>query len=333
MADPFQTTVAQYLAQGQDIPFFVNAAWLTALQKFSSSGIVDPRKIGATGPIITIGDDVFSIESQPDCGPNDQTSEVTGLLISTASTSVGYDNTWSISPTSVPDAPGQFIVPVEYRGEFSVGQVVKISGALTGSYFSPVIGGPTADDSSYLIATITEIVYNTSPVEVQGQILSTSYYFFVDITQRVGIGTHYSWKFILQDGQTELTTQSTQVQQSSQFRYDNIFRGKIDSLFPPNKFFKFNLDGIIRGGSASNGAGGPWATGGLNGPNTNPGNSTAYAVPIVANIETYYSAPETDTTSQPVLILNQQASMVLNDEDLQTVFFKTNLPVYMQGLA
>lgn len=316
---PLELTLIDYLNQGQTLPFFVNTDWLRELQVFSNSGIIDPASIGGNGPIIMIGEDIFTIEPRPDCGPAAPTSGVSGLVISTAA-GVGYDNTWSISPYSVPDAPGLFIIPVEYRGEFSVGQVVKISGALTGSYFSPVIGGPTADDSSYLIATITEIVYNTSPVQVQGQTLSTSYYFFVDITQRVGIGTHYSWKFILQDDQTEFTSQYNLDLQSSQFRYENIFRGKVDSLFPPDKFFKFNLDGCVRGGSAANGAGGPWATGGLISPDVNPYNSSVYTGTQVDPGQ-QYSADTTNQNSPASLIVNQQANQVLAGNVTSTVAF------------
>lgn len=83
-------------------------------------------------------------------------------------------------------------------------------------------------------------------------------------------------------------------------RYENVFRGKVDSLFPPDKFFKFNLDGCIRGGSCANGAGGPWATGGLVGPDVNPYNSAEYPDGV--------SFPITELPADVETVLNQQAA-------------------------
>lgn len=70
-------------------------------------------------------------------------------------------------------------------------------------------------------------------------------------------------------------------------RYEKVYVGTRNQVAPGS--WSFN-GMVIRGGSAANGAGGPWGTGGLSSQDPTPGNSVDRQPNIVGNIITQYSA-------------------------------------------
>jgi hypothetical protein len=171
---PLQLAAAYYMIQGQQVPFFVNHDWLRALRVFCDSGIVDPKRVGGTGPVVVKGDDVYTIERAPDCGP-DETD-----------------------------------------------------------------------------------------------------------------------------------------------RTDLVYRGKINNL--PVSVWRSGSDQVVRGGSAANGSGGPWGTGGITGPSPDPGNSVGQPDPIVSNVAATYSISESEQNY--VLQLIQNSELIGN-----------NAPINILGIA
>jgi hypothetical protein len=157
---PLQLAAAYYMIQGQQVPFFVNHDWLRALRVYCDSGIVNPRQVGGSGPVVVKGDDVYTIERAPDCGP--------------------------------------------------------------------------------------------------------------DETER-----------------TEL-----------------VYKGKINNL--PVTAWRSGSDLVVRGGSAANGAGGPWATGGITGPSPVPGNSVDQPDPLVSNLAAVYSISQVEQTYLQQVIDNPE---------------------------
>jgi hypothetical protein len=70
-------------------------------------------------------------------------------------------------------------------------------------------------------------------------------------------------------------------------RYDQIYIGQRQNLLPDS----WTAAGpVVRGGSSANGVGGPWATGGLDGPSPTPLNGIDRPPAIFSNISTAYSA-------------------------------------------
>lgn len=193
---PLQLALLYYVQQGQQSPFFVNRDWLQALKTFADSGVVDPKVIGGTGPIITRGDDVYTIEPKPDCGPDDTD------------------------------------------------------------------------------------------------------------------------------------------------RYDLLYRGKSSNLFPTDQYWQCSTDQLIRGGSAADGAGGPWATGGIDGPASNPVNGVDRPDPVVANVNLAYSLPADTTNSALYGLMQQQAATTLSgyaddktQNEIQSNLFGNAMPTYVQGIT
>lgn len=104
-----------------------------------------------------------------------------------------------------------------------------------------------------------------------------------------------------------------------------------------------SIDQLVRGGSACNGAGGPWATGGLTGPDTSPGNGEDLPPPIYSNAVAQYGIPNANSSVN--LYLNQQASIVIagrietngipakTESEISQELFQNNIPVYLQGLT
>ena len=140
---PLQLAAIYYMIEGKQIPFFINHAWLKALNVYCNSGILDPKQVGATGPVVVKEDKIYSIETAPDCGPDEKN------------------------------------------------------------------------------------------------------------------------------------------------RTEEMYRGEISSLNVP--VWRAGTNTVIRGGSAANGVGGPWGTGGIVSPSPNPGNSTDLPDPVVSNVEAAYA--------------------------------------------
>lgn len=69
---PLQLAAAYYMIQGQQIPFFVNHDWLRALRVYCDSGIVDPKVVGGTGAVVVEQNNVYTIETAADCGPDEK---------------------------------------------------------------------------------------------------------------------------------------------------------------------------------------------------------------------------------------------------------------------
>jgi len=193
---PLQLALLYYVQQGQQSPFFVNRDWLQALKTFADSGVVNSSVIGGSGPIVTRGDDVYTIEPKPDCGPDDTD------------------------------------------------------------------------------------------------------------------------------------------------RYDLMYKGKVSNLFPDNEFWRCSPDQLVRGGSSADGAGGPWATGGIDGPASNPVNGVNRPDPVYANVVSAYALPTDTTNSALYNYLQQQALTTIADvdanksfEEIQTDLFGNNRPMYIQGMT
>jgi len=120
---------------------------------------------------------------------------------------------------------------------------------------------------------------------------------------------------------------------------------KVERSIPPIKYWVGEFLDVVRGGSAADGAGGPWATGGLNGPDTSPGNGADLPPPIYSDAVTQYGAPAADINSPIVLNLNQQAAIVTSgrtetngvpaktETEITQELFQNNIPVYLQGIA
>lgn len=68
---PLQLAAAYYMIQGQQVPFFINHDWLRALRVYCDSGILDPKVVGGTGPVVVENDNIYTIERAPDCGPDE----------------------------------------------------------------------------------------------------------------------------------------------------------------------------------------------------------------------------------------------------------------------
>ena len=171
---PLQLAANYYMVQGQQVPFFINHDWLRALRVYCDSGILNPRQVGGTGPVIVKDNTVYTIERAPDCGPND------------------FDR-------------------------------------------------------------------------------------------------------------TEL-----------------VNRGSIDNI--SISVWKSGSDQVIRGGSAANGSGGPWGTGGITGPSPVPGNSVDQPTPVVSNVASAYAASSTNDSVTMQIIQNP-------------TFFGNNIPFNLQGIA
>lgn len=69
---PLQLAAMYYMVQGQQVPFFVNHDWLRALRVYCDSGILDPKVVGGSGPVVVDNGNVFTIEAAPDCGPDEK---------------------------------------------------------------------------------------------------------------------------------------------------------------------------------------------------------------------------------------------------------------------
>ena len=125
-------------------------------------------------------------------------------------------------------------------------------------------------------------------------------------------------------------------------RYEEVYRGTITNQ---SEYWTGSFDQVIRGGSAADGAGGIWATGGLNGPDTSPGNGENLPPPIYSNSVTEYGAPITQANSVTVLACNIQANIALNgrtevngqpalsETQIVQEMFNGNVAVYVQGVA
>lgn len=171
---PLQLAAAYYMVQGQQVPFFINHNWLRALRVYCDSGIVDPKVVGGTGAVVVEQNNVYTIETAPDCGPDEK-------------------------------------------------------------------------------------------------------------------------------NRTEL-----------------VFRGTIDTL--PIDVWSPGVTDVIRGGSAANGAGGPWGTGGIVGASPVPGNSVGQSDPIVSNVAATYS----------ISVAQQDIIQTYIDNPDQ---FGNTVPVNIQGIA
>lgn len=106
-------------------------------------------------------------------------------------------------------------------------------------------------------------------------------------------------------------------------RTELVYRGKASNL--NISVWQNTGDTVIRGGSAANGAGGPWGTGGVSGPSPDPGNSVGQPEPLVSNIAAEYS---TTTTQQSWIEQYAKDPDAFNSEA-----FKDGWPVSPQGLG
>lgn len=70
-------------------------------------------------------------------------------------------------------------------------------------------------------------------------------------------------------------------------RYDQIYLGTRQALLP-NSWT--SAGPVVRGGSSANGVGGPWATGGLDGPSPTPLNGVDRPPAVFANISIAYAS-------------------------------------------
>lgn len=98
-------------------------------------------------------------------------------------------------------------------------------------------------------------------------------------------------------------------------RYENVYRGTISTLQTTNNI-KYNVavvPTVVRGGSAANGLGGPWGTGGIDGPDPTPTNSVDHQS-LIGNVNTYYTTSNNALTSP-------------------NIDYGTNYPVGIQGIA
>lgn len=320
--DPFTILLLDSFNSKTDIPFFVNRDWLLELQKYCNTGIIDPTELGAFGPIIIEGDDAYSIVPQPDCGPA-QTQNFNGGTITTNTSlvSVGSEIQAYSALRSVQDAnPITLGVPAAVIGGLQIGQMIKIS---------------TYDNTGYLTATISNIVYSSTSTAFGPITLNNFYYISVtNFSVGSGSGNYYSWLIT----QVETVTTSTQsfiaanMNEQAQ-RIGQEYIGKTENLFPTKTFYRSDLDQTIRGGSSANGAGGPWATGGLSGPSPVPGNAVNTVPPVVSDITTFYELQD----QQKASTANIQAAALVDkshsDPEVLKSLFGSAWPVYHQGLA
>lgn len=124
-------------------------------------------------------------------------------------------------------------------------------------------------------------------------------------------------------------------------RYERVYRGSTAQL----GCWTCSIDQEIRGGSAADGVGGPWGTGGLTGPDTSPGNGENLPPPIVSNAVTTYGASAANQNSVNAITLNSQASIAINgrietngqpaatEQQIVEQMFPNKLPTYLQGIA
>jgi hypothetical protein len=106
-------------------------------------------------------------------------------------------------------------------------------------------------------------------------------------------------------------------------RTEEIYRGKIDSFNIP--IWRSGPGEVIRGGSAANGTGGPWATGGIVGPSPDPLNSLDQPAPLVSNLSAAYGLPP-GANAWVLESINNPVGFNAN-------VFGNNTPVYIQGLT
>ncbi len=123
-------------------------------------------------------------------------------------------------------------------------------------------------------------------------------------------------------------------------RYENV---RVDAGLLKPDMWVGSIDQLVRGGSVCDGAGGPWGTGGLSGPNTSPDNGVDLPPPIYANAVSQFGF--TNTSSPLSLQLNEQASIVLagrtetngvpakTETEIAQELFQNNIPVYVQGIT
>lgn len=77
-------------------------------------------------------------------------------------------------------------------------------------------------------------------------------------------------------------------------RYEYVYAGTKQDLLPNS----WSFDGIlVRGGSAANGAGGPWGTGGLTSQDPTPNNGVDRQPDIVTNVDAAYGTNVSTSTS------------------------------------
>lgn len=94
-----------------------------------------------------------------------------------------------------------------------------------------------------------------------------------------------------QDGALYLQRRAPDCGPDDVDRYDQIYIGQRQDLFPNS----WTAGGpIVRGGSAANGVGGPWGTGGIDGPSPTPLNGVDRPPPIYSNISTSYASTTTN---------------------------------------
>lgn len=101
-------------------------------------------------------------------------------------------------------------------------------------------------------------------------------------------------------------------------RTELVYRGPVAAL--PIDVWQAGLIEVIRGGSAANGAGGPWATGGIVGASPVPGNSVGQPDPTVSNVSSAYGISE-----------NKQA--VISSYISDPTLYGNTVPVNIQGIA
>lgn len=76
-------------------------------------------------------------------------------------------------------------------------------------------------------------------------------------------------------------------------RFEKVFVGNRTEVVPNT----WGFNGVtVRGGSAANGAGGPWGTGGLNSQDPTPNNSVNRQPDIISNLFTAYGANVSTST-------------------------------------
>jgi hypothetical protein len=93
--------------------------------------------------------------------------------------------------------------------------------------------------------------------------------------------------FIQRDGNVYLFREAPECGPDGGARYEDILVGTVEEIAPES----WSFDSItVRGGSAADGGGGPWGTGGLSSQDPTPNNGVDRSPDIVPNIRTAYSS-------------------------------------------